>query len=93
MGPDFSVLKRAGISQGEFGVMVGVSRVTVNNWVRDRCDPSSDHRFYVGRALKALARLIDLGRLPFGDDVSKRQRRAAVRSLTDLIRRGGADAH
>lgn len=31
---DFTILKTAGITQGEFAWLCGVSRVTVNNWVK-----------------------------------------------------------
>jgi hypothetical protein len=37
---DFTILKLAGVGQQEFGNLVGVSRVSVNNWVRGKANPS-----------------------------------------------------
>lgn len=37
---DFEILKKAGVGQQEFAELVGVSRITVNNWVRGKNDPS-----------------------------------------------------
>lgn len=37
---DFEILKKAGVGQQEFAELVGVSRVSVNNWVRGKNRPS-----------------------------------------------------
>jgi transcriptional regulator with XRE-family HTH domain len=42
MGADkFEILEKAGVSQREFAELVGVSRVTVNNWSRGKQKPSN----------------------------------------------------
>lgn len=61
---DFDLIKRAGITQKEFGQLCGVSRATVNLWVTGRFKP---HRYLgtrVQRALDSLSGAIDGGRLP-----------------------------
>jgi transcriptional regulator with XRE-family HTH domain len=40
-----------GISQGEVARRVGVSRVSVNNWVHGRARPSAPHIVLIARAL------------------------------------------
>lgn len=37
---DFAILKKAGIGQQEFADLVGVSRISVNNWVTGKNQPS-----------------------------------------------------
>jgi len=40
-----------GISQGEVGRRVGVSRISVNNWVHGRARPTAPHIVLIARAL------------------------------------------
>lgn len=61
---DFSVISRAGLTQSEFAAAVGVSRVTVNTWVRGKMKP---HRYITKKVSEALAHLsacIEAGDLP-----------------------------
>ena len=48
---DFTVIKRAGMSQLEFAKLVGVSRVTTNLWVRCKMTP---HRYIKPRIASVL---------------------------------------
>ncbi len=51
---DFSAIASAGLTQAEFAKLVGVSRVTVNTWVRGKMHP---HHFISDKVDAALARL------------------------------------
>lgn len=59
---DFETIARAGLTQKQFALMVGVDRVTVNTWVRGRRKPLAPAR--VTAALRVLQRAIDRGDLP-----------------------------
>lgn len=37
---DFSIIKRAGLTQGEFSSLVGVTRATTNMWVSGKMKPN-----------------------------------------------------
>lgn len=51
---DFSILKVADVTQGEFAQLCGVSRVTVNWWVNGKVTPN---RFVVDKVERELARI------------------------------------
>jgi predicted transcriptional regulator len=51
---DFAVIERSGLTQGEFGQLLGVSRVTVSQWVRSKMAP---HRFHEAKVKELLAAL------------------------------------
>jgi len=61
---DFSIIERAGLTQLQFGKLVGVSRVTVNTWVKGRFKPRSDLRARVAKATRLLDAAIIAGQLP-----------------------------
>ena len=37
---DYAIIKKAGLGQKEFAELLGVSRVTVSNWVNNKTSPS-----------------------------------------------------
>lgn len=61
---DYSVIDDAGITQEQFGALVGVSRVTVNTWVKGRFSPRASARYRVVKALALLRAAIAAGTLP-----------------------------
>lgn len=61
---DFTVVRKAGLTQQEFADLIDGNRVTVNNWVRGRTNP---HRMWHTRCSKYLTLLkaaIKLKQLP-----------------------------
>lgn len=77
---DFTLIRRAGLSQGEFGKLVGVSRVTVNYWCRDQ-NPKTPNKFVapkVTRLLGALEAAVGAGALPLPDDLDRTERLRGV---------------
>lgn len=72
MSFDFSPIEAAGISQAQFGTLVGVSRVTVNTWVNGHFSPrDSGVRQRVLKALGLLRQAVDKGRLPVAENHRK----------------------
>lgn len=61
---DFAVIEQAGISQGQFASLVGVSRITVNTWVRGRFSPRPDIARRAGKVLDLVLSAVQSGRLP-----------------------------
>lgn len=51
---DFSVARQAGLSQSELAAVLGVSRVTVNLWVKGKMKP---HRYNVDNVRARMALL------------------------------------
>lgn len=61
---DFTIIERAGITQAQFGELIGVSRITVNTWVNKKFQPRTGLRGRVATAVKALEDAVDVGLLP-----------------------------
>jgi transcriptional regulator with XRE-family HTH domain len=78
---DFSLIQRAGLSQGQFAELVGTARVTVNLWVRGKYSPRKPMDRRVKRALDLLQKAIDEGTLP----VQKVDHRAQMKARLDTI--------
>jgi transcriptional regulator with XRE-family HTH domain len=80
---NFAFLAVAGVSQGEFAVLCGVSRVTVNLWVNGRSTP---HRYlvpHVTTVLDSIAAAFDAHRLPIPGHIKKGSAHlSAVRAAT-----------
>jgi DNA-binding XRE family transcriptional regulator len=71
---DFSVISRAGLTQQEFATIGGVSRVTVNMWVKGRMAP---HRFIsakIAALLRHLENAIEHASLPLPVNTPKGDR-------------------
>lgn len=61
---DFSFAKSANLTQAELAAALGVSRVTVNLWIKGKSKP---HRLHAGEIKKRLALLkaaVESGTLP-----------------------------
>jgi DNA-binding XRE family transcriptional regulator len=80
---DFTVLKRAGVSQGQFAALVGVSRITANTWVRGHFKPRAPLAPRVRALLRLLHEAVEVGVLP----VSVVDQKAATDAALELIRK------
>ena len=61
---NFSGIALSGLTQTEFGQLCGVSRVTVNSWVRGKMSPHRFIRTKVTTMIRALNLALDAGLLP-----------------------------
>lgn len=61
---DFTIIERAGITQAQFGELVGVTRFTVNTWVKKKFQPRPGIRARAAATLQALDRAVNQGLLP-----------------------------
>lgn len=61
---DFTVIERAGLTQAQVGLLVGVSRVTINLWSKGKKPVSEKQTPKLHRLLTALQRAVDAGDLP-----------------------------
>lgn len=61
---DFTIIERAGITQAQFGELVGVTRFTVNTWVKKKFQPRPGVRPRTVAVLQALDHAIAQGVLP-----------------------------
>lgn len=75
---DFTIVSKAGLSQGEFAALCGVSRVSVNLWVNGKMRPCRYVSKHVADTLEAVAHAVEQKRLPLA---AKTPRKARV----DLI--------
>jgi len=69
---DFQVLQDTGVSQGEFARLMGVSRVTVNNWCRGHSTPRGDRAKKARQLILVLRRCGEAGMLPDRLDSAKK---------------------
>lgn len=74
---NFDVLTTAGLSQAQFGALVGVTRVTVNTWVKGHFKPRFDLAHNVARALDLIQSAVDAGELPV--DATRREELVSAR--------------
>lgn len=61
---DYDTIARAGLTQEQFGRLLGVSRVTVNTWVMKKRKPTASTRVRVQLALRVLQAAVERGDLP-----------------------------
>lgn len=81
---DFEIVTRAGLSQSEFGQLIGVSRLTAHNYMTGKTEP---HKMIQGRVTKVvdlLTKLVVRGTLP--TTISPRDRDARGRMMTKLTK-------
>ena len=78
---DFSVLDTAGVSQVQFGRLVGVSRITVNCWVRGRHAPGKQHTRRITAVLDMLKEAVERNVLPTTRD----SRNSATQRVLDTM--------
>ena len=69
---DFTIIKRAGITQQEFAQLCEVTRTTVNLWVSGNTKPHKCVRRRVTTVTAAMTRAVDAALLPLpADDASR----------------------
>lgn len=61
---DFTIVARAGLTQKEFATLTGVSRATVNLWVRGKMKPHRYLKTKAARVVSALEKAIVDATLP-----------------------------
>lgn len=76
---DFTLIKRAGLTQREFSLLCGVSRVTANLWVRSKMAPHRLHEDRIATVLGSMGDAVEHARLPLPASVPKHQRLDAIR--------------
>jgi transcriptional regulator with XRE-family HTH domain len=81
---NFDLIERAGISQREFSILAGVSRVTVNKWVRGGTVHSWKAQ-EISELLSKVATALDVGALPL-QDPSENVAMPAGRVRRDLLK-------
>lgn len=64
---DFDILFDAGITQGEFAQIVGVSRVTVNMWSKGKTIPNRFRERKIQRVLAAVKSALGAKKLPIDE--------------------------
>lgn len=84
MVTDFTILKDAGVTQAEFGTLVGVSRVSVNKWAKGT-PISKKHKQKTAAWLKLIAVAVQTDKLPLQSKVPNRDE-AIKAVLVDIYR-------
>lgn len=69
---DFSIIKRAGLTQAEFAQLCEVTRTTVNLWVKGSTQPHKCVRRRVATLTAAVTRAVEATLLPLPDDDASR---------------------
>ena len=75
---DFSLIKAAGLTQGEFSSLAGVTRSTTSMWVTGRWNPNRYIQEHVQQLLDTIARAIDNDHLPLPSGTPKDQRPSRI---------------
>lgn len=78
---DFSIIKRAGLTQGEFSSLVGVTRATTNMWVSGKMKPNRYITDHVAIITATIERAIDNGQLPLPRNIARTKRPEALCSV------------
>jgi DNA-binding XRE family transcriptional regulator len=81
---DYRLLIKAGVSQGEFGKLVGVSRQTINHWIHGTAEPHPVVRDRLEDLLKRITEAIDADVLPLQITVPRRDRVDKLRKVLDI---------
>lgn len=77
---DFTPMTTARVTQAEFAVLAGVSRVTVNNWMHKRLGVHEARAPRITRLLSVLANAVAQERLPL-KDTPRDQRTEAIKRI------------
>lgn len=80
---DFRVITKAGLTQREFGKLLGVSRVTANRWIHGY----EPHYLMQERVVDMLARIeeaVEANKLPLSVAYDRENRYEAIREALNL---------
>ena len=86
---NFDIIPKAHLTQLQFADLVGVSRVTVNTWVKGKFSPRADLRDRVLRALDLIAKAVAAGKLPVAADGTDEKTRARLAIITAALNKPG----
>lgn len=78
---EFDVIKRAGLTQGEFAKLCGVSRVTANMWLNQKMKPHRLLRVAVAKRLEILDEAVAVGDLPLAKTVPRTDRERRIYTI------------
>lgn len=81
---DISEAVKAGLSQGEIATALGVSRVTVNLWSRQKMNPHHLHADKLSERMCALKKAISGGMIP-PRDRKRKPRHAAIAEIMERL--------
>lgn len=84
---NFAVIAEAGITQAQFGALVGVTRVTVNTWVTGKFGPRPAARDRVLKALGLIAAAIAAHTLPAKEAAAGAATEAQLGALATALRK------
>lgn len=74
------VLKKTGLTQVELAELFGVSRITVNAWLRGRFAPHPLHKDKIHTMIQQIEAAVDKGQLPLPAGIPKHQRISAAQT-------------
>lgn len=75
---NIETLLNTGLTQAELGRVFGVSRITINAWMRGRFAPHRLHREHIKAQGEKLAQALAAGKLPIPGSVPKSRRPEAI---------------
>lgn len=85
---NIGVLKRSGLRiSGELDVLLGVSRISVHNYIRGKTEPGVHTAPRIEKVLNILEKVIDAGKLPFNPEITRDgdRRKIAFKKLHDYV--------
>lgn len=82
-------LKLVGLTQAEFGQIIGVSRPTANLWINGRKTPSAENREAIARLAPLIRQLLGRGGVA---TITGRRRELLIARLHELVRQEVAEA-
>ena len=85
---NMNVLKKSGLRiSGELDVLLGVSRISVHNYIRGKTEPGVHTAPRIEKVISILQKVIDAGKLPFNADITKDpdRRKAAFQKLNAYV--------
>lgn len=86
---DFGVIANAGLTQAQFASLVGVSRVTVNTWIKGHYRPGNAVRGRVIRALELIKQAFADGKLPINATIQDELLQKQLDRIASKLARGG----
>jgi DNA-binding XRE family transcriptional regulator len=89
---DFTVIKKCGLTQTEFGMLCGVNRVTVNLWYRGKMNPNRHVADRVKRVVSLLSYAADIGALPMPKEKDRTKRQEQLAEILGSTARAKKEA-
>lgn len=86
---DFKKFVQAGLTQGELASLIGVSRVTVNNWIHGRKAPDNitnrDTEAKLEKVMNKITEALDMGLLPIDPSVKREDRASEINKVFEQV--------